>query len=258
VQDDCEEVGRSASTDHCDPLPRLDADPDQLGVVLHQLIANALKFRGEAAAHIHLSATREADGWRLSVADNGIGVDPAHRERIFRMFHRAHSQGDRIGSGVGLAICRRIVQRHGGRLWVEPRPEGGAAFHLTIPNRQPAGTRPAAARHRRCPTLARSVGRPTTVSPTRRSARTMATNPSKSNQPPGRRRAIRVAHVRCPPDQGGRVAVLRRCLVLTGAVIQSTEAKSQRCSRQRRNADPGALLSMAIEISPGMVVRSPR
>ncbi|HEX6677064.1 MAG TPA: ATP-binding protein [Actinomycetes bacterium] len=132
-------IAATGATVACDPLPRLDADPDQLGLVLRTLVANALKFRGEAAPRIHVGATREPDGWRLSVADNGVGVEPAHRERIFRMFHRAHGHGGHPGSGVSLAICLRVVQRHGGRIWVEPHPEGGSVFHLTVPDRQHAG-----------------------------------------------------------------------------------------------------------------------
>jgi signal transduction histidine kinase len=151
-------IAATGATIACDPLPRLEADPDQLGLVLRTLIANALKFRGDRPPRIHLGATREPDGWRLSVADNGVGVDPAHRERIFGMFHRAHGHGEHPGSGVGLAICLRIVQRHGGRIWVEPRPEGGSVFHLTIPDRQPGGPQapaqqpPATAAARRAPT----------------------------------------------------------------------------------------------------------
>jgi signal transduction histidine kinase len=138
-------IAAAGATVACDPLPPLVADPDQLGLVLRTLIGNALKFRGDQPPQVHVGATRELDGWRLSVADNGVGVDPVHRERIFRMFHQAQGHGGRPGSGVGLAICLRIVQRHGGRMWVEPRPEGGSVFHLTIPDRQPAGATGASA-----------------------------------------------------------------------------------------------------------------
>ena len=138
-------IAATGATVACDPLPRLEADPDQLGLVLYTLIANALKFRGEAPPRVHVGATREPDGWRLSVVDNGVGVDPAHRELIFRMFHQAHGHSGHPAGGVGLAICLRIVQRHGGRIWAEPRPEGGSVFHLTLPDRDRAERHPPAA-----------------------------------------------------------------------------------------------------------------
>jgi signal transduction histidine kinase len=122
---------------HIDPLPCLHADPVQLGQVLQHLLANALQFRGDRRPHIQISAAREQDGWRVSVSDNGIGIDPVRGEEVFRLFRRLHAPSEHPGTGVGLAICRRIVQRHGGRIWVEPRPQGGSVFHFTIPDTAP-------------------------------------------------------------------------------------------------------------------------
>ena len=77
-------------------------------------------------------AHREADGWRLTVADNGIGIDPKYAERIFKMFQRLHSREAYAGTGIGLAICKKIAERHGGTIWVDPSPEGGSIFNVTI------------------------------------------------------------------------------------------------------------------------------
>jgi light-regulated signal transduction histidine kinase (bacteriophytochrome) len=115
-------------------LPRVHADPAQLQELLQNLLANALTFHGRQPPRIRLTASREPDAWRVSVADNGIGIDAAHRDTIFRIFQRLHGRDDYPGTGVGLAVCQRIVQRHGGRIWVEPGPEGGSVFHFTLPD----------------------------------------------------------------------------------------------------------------------------
>lgn len=120
-----------------DPLPTVMADPSQLGRVLQNLIGNALKFRGEAAPHIHVGAAKEAQAWRFSVSDNGIGIEPQYFERIFLVFQRLHTRREYPGTGIGLSLCKKIIERHGGRIWVESQPGQGATFYFTIPKRNP-------------------------------------------------------------------------------------------------------------------------
>lgn len=115
------------------PLPVVRGDQTQLLQLLLNLISNALKFAHHARpARVELSATREEDAWRISVADNGIGIGPEHAERVFRIFQRLHGPDAYPGVGIGLALCRAIVERHGGRIWVEPREGGGTVVHFTI------------------------------------------------------------------------------------------------------------------------------
>src|SRR5215510_2640437 len=102
-----------------DPLPTVRGDAAQLGLVLQNLIGNALKFRGEASPRIHISVRREGTQWVFSVQDNGIGIDPKQTERIFGVFQRLHTRKEYPGTGIGLAICKKIVERHDGRIWVE-------------------------------------------------------------------------------------------------------------------------------------------
>jgi PAS domain S-box-containing protein len=116
-----------------DPLPIVVGDEVRLTTVLQNLIGNALKFRGEAPPAIHVSCRREERGWTLAVHDNGIGIDPRHFGRLFRMFQRLHTREEFPGTGAGLAICKRIVERHGGRIWVESEPGRGASFFVWIP-----------------------------------------------------------------------------------------------------------------------------
>jgi light-regulated signal transduction histidine kinase (bacteriophytochrome) len=113
-------------------LPRIECDPTQLAYVFSSLIDNSIKFRGEASPEIRISAVAQGDDWLFSVRDNGIGIDPRHRDAIFHMFKRL--QGDRYpGTGAGLAITHRIVERHGGRIWVESQPGKGSVFFFTLP-----------------------------------------------------------------------------------------------------------------------------
>ncbi len=116
-------------------LPTVTADPSQLGQVFQNLISNALKFTTpDEVPRIDISATRWSDSWRFSVRDNGIGIDPVYAERIFAPFKRLHGIGDYPGTGLGLSVCKRAVERRGGRIWVEAAPGGGAIFHFTIPD----------------------------------------------------------------------------------------------------------------------------
>jgi PAS domain S-box-containing protein len=118
-------------------LPTVVGQPTQLGQVLQNLVANAVKFRGEGSPRVQVGARRVPEGWIVTVTDDGPGIAPADRQRIFAMFTRARgvTQSDPLGSGIGLALCRRIVEHHGGRIWVEPAPEGGSAFHALLPDR---------------------------------------------------------------------------------------------------------------------------
>jgi signal transduction histidine kinase len=119
-----------------EPLPQLEADAAQIQQLFTNLFANALKFRGSRPPEIRVSVKRERDHWRFCVADNGIGVRPADQERIFEMFQRLHGEDEYPGTGIGLAICRGIVERHGGSIWVDSEPGAGSRFFFTIPASQ--------------------------------------------------------------------------------------------------------------------------
>jgi light-regulated signal transduction histidine kinase (bacteriophytochrome) len=116
-----------------DPLPTVPAIPGQLRQVVQNLLSNALKFRGPAPPRIHFAAQRRGPDWCFSVRDNGIGLDPQQAERIFHMFQRLHPRREYPGTGIGLAICKKIVERHGGRIWVESTPGQGSTFYFTLP-----------------------------------------------------------------------------------------------------------------------------
>ena len=125
--------GSGATITH-DALPTVTADLRQMGQLLVNLIGNALKFRGAAAPAIHLSATREPGAWRISVRDNGLGIEAKFFDRIFVMFQRLHLRSAHEGTGIGLAICKRVVERHGGRIGVESVPGQGCTFWFVLPD----------------------------------------------------------------------------------------------------------------------------
>ena len=113
-------------------LPAVICNPDRLTQVFENLVRNALVHRGQAAPRIHIGASRHGEDWLFAVQDNGRGIDPASLENIFKPFERMQS-GDRPGAGMGLAICRAIVERHGGRIWAESQAGNGATFLFTLP-----------------------------------------------------------------------------------------------------------------------------
>jgi PAS domain S-box-containing protein len=128
-------ITESGATVSHDPLPTVLGDDVQLGQLFQNLLANAIKFRAETPPRIHLSAERNGKMWTFSVRDNGIGVAPEYAERIFMIFQRLHSKNEYPGTGIGLAVCKKIVERHGGSIWVNSQPGSGATFFFTIPDR---------------------------------------------------------------------------------------------------------------------------
>ena len=116
-----------------DPLPTVTVDPVQLGQLLQNLISNAIKFRGAEPPNVHVSAEAQGNEWIFSVRDNGIGIDPQHFDRIFMIFQRLHTRQQYSGTGIGLAVCKKIVDNMGGRIWVESEPGKGTTFFFTVP-----------------------------------------------------------------------------------------------------------------------------
>jgi light-regulated signal transduction histidine kinase (bacteriophytochrome) len=117
----------------CEHLPAVRADRVQLAQVFQNLIGNAIKFHGQQSPCIRVGATQNNKKWVFRVEDNGIGIDKQYSERVFQMFQRLHERGRYEGSGIGLAIAKKIVERHGGRIWFESEPEHGTTFYFTIP-----------------------------------------------------------------------------------------------------------------------------
>jgi light-regulated signal transduction histidine kinase (bacteriophytochrome) len=119
-----------------DAMPEVVADSGQLTQVFQNLIGNAMKFRGEEPPRIQVGAQAREKVWVFSVRDNGIGFDPQYADRIFLVFQRLHNRAEYPGTGIGLAICKKIVDRHGGRIWVDSHPGTGSTFFFTIPEKE--------------------------------------------------------------------------------------------------------------------------
>ncbi len=122
----------SGATVTHDAMPKVLADISQLTQLLQNLIGNALKFHSGEAPRIHIGAERKGGEWIFSVKDNGIGIAPEFFDRIFVIFQRLHGKQEYPGTGIGLAVCKKIVERHGGRIWVESEPGKGATFLFSL------------------------------------------------------------------------------------------------------------------------------
>ena len=122
-----------AIVDH-DPLPAIITDETQLVQVFQNLIGNAIKYHGAELPHVHISATRQAgEEWIFAVRDNGMGIEPQYFDRIFVIFQRLHGQKEYQGTGIGLAMCKKILDRLGGRIWVESQVAKGSTFYFALP-----------------------------------------------------------------------------------------------------------------------------
>src|SRR5271163_2664674 len=126
-------IGETHTTVSHGALPMVVADPTQLGEVFQNLIENAIKFHGQAPPQIDVSAKMTNGQWLFSVKDNGIGINPQYSDRIFQMFQRLHGRSEYSGTGIGLAVCRKIIEHHGGNIWVESEEGSGADFRFTMP-----------------------------------------------------------------------------------------------------------------------------
>lgn len=129
-------IGESRAQVNSDTLPTIDVNDLQMQQLFQNLIANALKFRGGEPPIIHVSASKDGDGWIFSVRDNGMGLKHEDRDRIFHMFQCLNNKNQYEGTGIGLAICKKIVELHGGRIWVESKPGEGSVFKFNIPQRK--------------------------------------------------------------------------------------------------------------------------
>ena len=130
LQKAMEEAG---ATVDIEGLPHVFGDGVELRQLLQNLIANAIKFRADAPPKVRLTATRAGNTWTIAVADNGIGIEPDYAERIFLIFQRLHTREAYPGTGIGLSVCKKIVERHGGQLWVESDGKSGSTFLFTLP-----------------------------------------------------------------------------------------------------------------------------
>jgi signal transduction histidine kinase len=129
-------IGENNAIISHEPLPTIMGDYSQLVQLFQNLLSNAIKFCGDDQPNINISAEIEGDNWVFQVKDNGIGIEPQYHKRIFEVFERLHERSEYSGTGIGLAISKNIVERHGGRIWVESELNKGSTFYFTIPNRR--------------------------------------------------------------------------------------------------------------------------
>ncbi len=134
-------VQESGASVRCQPLPTVWANASQLRQVFQNLIANAIKFHGSQRPEIQISALPQGPEWKFAVADNGIGISPEHADDIFVIFKRLHTRTEYPGNGIGLSICKRIIERHGGKITAAPYESGGSVFSFTLPVQQPVESR---------------------------------------------------------------------------------------------------------------------
>jgi light-regulated signal transduction histidine kinase (bacteriophytochrome) len=132
----CATIRESGATVTHDLLPAIMMDEIQLVQVFQNLIGNALKYRRAEPPCVHVSANKDGGEWIFSVRDNGMGIEPQYLERIFILFQRLHGQNEFEGTGIGLAMCKKIVDRLGGRIWVESQPMTGSTFYFMLPARE--------------------------------------------------------------------------------------------------------------------------
>lgn len=130
-------IRESEATITWDELPTLSIDVPQITRLLQNLVGNALKFHADAPPQVHVSAQQQGEEWLFTVSDNGIGIEPSYLERIFLIFQRLHTRGDYPGTGIGLAVCQKIVENHNGRIWATSEPDQGTTFHFTLPHKEP-------------------------------------------------------------------------------------------------------------------------
>jgi light-regulated signal transduction histidine kinase (bacteriophytochrome) len=121
-----------------DDLPTVMADESQMQELFKNLVGNAIKFRSEHAPRVHISAKQDRNKWLFSVQDNGLGIDPQYKDKIFLIFQRLHSKEEYPGTGIGLAICKRIVEHHGGKIWFDSDVGKGSTFYFTLPVKREA------------------------------------------------------------------------------------------------------------------------
>jgi len=129
-------IEESEATITSDPLPTVMGDETQLVQLFQNLLGNAIKFRGDRPVKVHVSVEQQQRNWLFRVSDNGIGIEPQYAERVFVIFQRLHNRATYPGTGIGLAICKKIVERHGGRIWVESQPGAGATFCFLLQRRE--------------------------------------------------------------------------------------------------------------------------
>ncbi|WP_436348939.1 ATP-binding protein [Natronorubrum sp. FCH18a] len=134
VRDDLQVmIAANDATITADSLPRIKGDPDQIRQVFQNLLDNAIEYSGDNTPEVHVLAQWNGAKWMISVRDEGVGIDPDDQDRVFQVFQQAHSRSDGSGTGIGLAICRRIIERHRGEIWVDSNPGNGTTFSFTLP-----------------------------------------------------------------------------------------------------------------------------